>query len=58
MPVSITARNLDMRGGSAVNSTAYDKDVEYWYRDVIWGNSEMRISNGINFKLGKRHPSH
>ena len=57
MPASITVRNLDTRGGSVrVNPTACYKDLEHWYRDVIWGDSEMRISDDINFKLGKRHP--
>lgn len=57
MPASITVNNLDTRGGSVrVNPTACYKDLEHWYRDVIWGDSEMRISDDINFKLGKRHP--
>ena len=57
MPASITVNNLDTRGGSVrVNPTACYNDLEHWYRDVIWGDSEMRISDDINFKLGKRHP--
>ena len=57
MPASITVRNLDTRGGSVrVNPTSCYKDLEHWYRDIIWGDSEMRISDDINFKLGKRYP--
>jgi hypothetical protein len=57
MPASITVRNLDTRGGSVrVNPTACYNDLEHWYRDVIWNDLEMRISDDINFMLGKRHP--
>lgn len=56
-PASINVRNLDTKGGNLrVNPTLCYKDLAHWHRDVNWSDTEMRISDDINFKLGKRYP--